>query len=174
VVRSRSLQQDRLRTCALFADCSAHECNVIDRLSVDVVVSAGRKICCEGLTRPQFVVVFDGVVELSRAGRRITILGPGAWFGHVALVGHQPAEQVSGVVLSASARLLVFSSQEFRSLLRAVPSVAEIVGRSAPGSDSPRARSHEALDVLPTGSAPRNIDAHAAARGRGRLATALG
>jgi CRP/FNR family transcriptional regulator, cyclic AMP receptor protein len=122
-MRIRSPQHRRLALLDLFARCTAKEINTIDALGTEVAVRAGTAVWREDLTAPQFIVVLEGLIELTRARDHVATLTPGGWFGHVALLARLPAESVSGVA-STPTRLLAFSRREFASLLRDVPTVA--------------------------------------------------
>jgi CRP-like cAMP-binding protein len=122
-MRIRSPQHRPIALLDLFAGCTAKEINTIDRLGTEIAVRAGTVVWREDLTTPQFVVVLEGRIELTRAGDHVATLAPGGWFGHVALLARLTAESVSGVA-STPTLLLAFSRREFASLLRAVPPVA--------------------------------------------------
>lgn len=121
-MRTGNRQHRRLANCEVFAGCTANQIRAIDQLGTTIAVPAGTPVWHEDRTAPQFVVVVEGEVDLTRSGEHIATLGAGAWFGHEALLDHLPAERVSGVV-TTSTILFACSKREFASLLRAVPSV---------------------------------------------------
>jgi CRP/FNR family transcriptional regulator, cyclic AMP receptor protein len=131
--RTRNPQHRQLASVDLFTTCSARELDTVDRLGTEVAVRAGTRVWHEGRTEPQFVIVLDGRIEVTRADERIATLGAGTWFGHDALIRRLRNEPASGVTTTPT-RLLVFSKREFASLLRAVPSVAETLRRPIPST----------------------------------------
>jgi CRP-like cAMP-binding protein len=125
-MRIRNPQNRRLALLDLFAGCTADQINMIDRLSTEIALPVGTPVWHEDRTEPQFVIVLEGRIELTRGGEHVAALTNATWFGHAALLARLPVEQVSGVVVSPT-RLLAFSKREFVSLLHAAPTVAAIL-----------------------------------------------
>jgi CRP-like cAMP-binding protein len=122
-MRFRTPQNRRLALLDLFAGCTADQINLIDRLSTEIALPVDTPVWHEDRTEPQFVIVLEGCIELTRGGEHVAALTNATWFGHAALLARLPTEQVSGVVVSPT-RLLAFSRREFASLLHAAPTVA--------------------------------------------------
>ena len=152
--RVRSPQHRELALFELFAGCTADQIDAIERLGTEVAVRNGTTVWREDRTEPQFVMVLDGQIELTRAGNHATTLTPGTWFGHVALLAHLPAEQVSGVVAAGSTptRLFAFSKRQFASLLHAAPTVAASLQHAAASTTQP-SLSRDELEPVETGPA---------------------
>ena len=72
---------DALGRVPLLAGLRRHELKSMSRGCEDMDVRAGRVLCCEGDFGRQFFVIVEGEVELSRGGRLVRRLGPGAFFG---------------------------------------------------------------------------------------------
>jgi CRP-like cAMP-binding protein len=133
-MRTRNPHQRRLALFELFSGCTTDEINTIDRLGTEINLPAGTSVWREDHTEPQFVMVLDGHITLTRAGEHVATLTPGAWFGHTALLAGSPTEAISGVVATTPARVLAFSRREFAALLRAVPAVAVTLRRPLPSN----------------------------------------
>jgi CRP-like cAMP-binding protein len=100
---------------------------LVERLGTDVAVRRGTILSAEGLTPPQFIVVCEGQVELTRGGEPIGVVLAGGWFGHRALLSRATVESVTAVAIVPT-RLYVSSRREFASLVSARPSVREKLG----------------------------------------------
>jgi len=139
-MRTRTSHQRQLASLTLFADCTHQELATVERLGSDVVIGPGRILFREEITPPQFLVVLEGAVDLTRAGDCIGMLLAGAWFGHKALLTRRATESCSGKA-PVQTRVLAFSRGEFATLLRAVPLMRHWILYPLPpdvSSDQPR------------------------------------
>jgi CRP-like cAMP-binding protein len=105
----------------LFERCSRSELAVIARSATTVDVPAGKVLAREGDTGREFFVIKSGSVEASRAGRRIGTLGPGNFFGEMALLERQP--RAATIAAMEPCSLLVLTGREFTSIVDTMPSV---------------------------------------------------
>jgi CRP-like cAMP-binding protein len=108
--------------CRPFRTCSARELRAVRGLGTLLDVPAGRRLCSEDLSRPEFVIVVQGVVQMFRRGRLVHELTAGDFFGHESLLAGDLTEGVTAIA-AAPSRIAVFTRFEFRSLLTALPSV---------------------------------------------------
>ena len=69
-----------------FEGLSARELKSIARLMTRLEVREGRTLVREGSVGREFFVIIDGEAEVTRNGRRINHLGPGATFGEAVAV----------------------------------------------------------------------------------------
>jgi len=90
----RRANHQRLSTLELFARCTSRQLDGIARLGTDIDVREGTRLCREHRTAPQFVVVVDGQVALYRGEHKIGVVHNGGWFGHGALLGGRPVEDL--------------------------------------------------------------------------------
>lgn len=145
-MRTRTSHQRQLASLPLFADCNNKELATVERLGTDVVIGPGTVLFREEITPPQFLVVLEGAIDLTRAGDCIGMLLAGAWFGHKALLTRRATESSSGKV-SVQTRVLAFSRGDFATLLHAVPLMRHWILYPAPphvSSDRPREIAFEA------------------------------
>jgi diguanylate cyclase len=106
---------DALGRVPLLAGLSRHELDRLSRGAEDMDVRAGRVLCREGDLGRQFFVIVEGEVELSRDGRHVRRLGPGAFFGESALIEREP--YTTSAIAVTDVRFFVLSSQAFSSLI---------------------------------------------------------
>jgi len=105
----------------LFQGLSRRELGLVAALADEIDLPAGRKLTSEGRSGREFVVIVNGVADVSRRGRTINKLGPGDFLGEIALVTGRP--RTATVTTRSPATLLVLSAHAFRSLLRSMPSI---------------------------------------------------
>ena len=103
----------------LFARCSKRELTEIASLADEVDIPEGKELIREGERGREFFVLVDGNAEVRRHGERVKSLGPGDFFGEIALITSVP--RTATVTAASPVRALVVSDQAFRSLLDRVP-----------------------------------------------------
>jgi CRP-like cAMP-binding protein len=113
---------DTLIEVGLLAGCSRKELAHIDRFTTRIEFPAGTALCRQGDAGSEFFVIIDGVAAVTKDGSQVANLGPGDFFGELALLDHGPRTATVTAVSALSA--LVLNRREFRSLLEAAPTVA--------------------------------------------------
>jgi CRP/FNR family cyclic AMP-dependent transcriptional regulator len=112
-----------LQTVWLFERCTPKELQAIAKLTTPLIADEGRVLAREGQTGGEFFVIVEGTADASIAGTHIASLGPGGFFGEMALLDRGP--RVATVVATSSMLLLVLSGREFEELIgKAIPSVS--------------------------------------------------
>jgi CRP-like cAMP-binding protein len=114
-----------LSSVPLFAGCGAGDLREIGQLSDEVSVPAGKVLAKEGATGHEFFVILDGSVEISRGGKRVRTLGPGDFFGELAMLGKVP--RTATATTTTPARLVVLGHREFMTLLASHPGIQQTV-----------------------------------------------
>jgi cAMP-dependent protein kinase regulator len=125
---------DLLRRTPLFGSCSKRELIQVARISDEIDFQSGRTLVKEGTVGREFFVLIDGSVDVRRKGRKIDALGPGDYFGEVALITDKPRNAT--VTTTSHVRALVLTKQSFRQLLGQYPmlslKVLQTVGERLP------------------------------------------
>ena len=111
-----------LKTVPMFATCTKKELGAIAQITKQVDFEAGRTICKEGETGAGFHVIVEGETKVQIGGRTRRRLGPGAFFGEIALLDGGP--RTATVVAETPVRTLSVPVWNFRSLLRREPGLA--------------------------------------------------
>ncbi|MDQ1401692.1 MAG: family transcriptional regulator, cyclic receptor protein [Actinomycetota bacterium] len=112
----------RLGEVPLFRACSKKDLQALAKSGDDIKIDAGKAVVTEGERGHEFYVVIDGKADVHRDGRIVTTLGPGDYFGELALLDPQPRD--ASVIASTPLELLVISQREFLGLLAEVPTIA--------------------------------------------------
>ena len=108
-----------LRKLPMFSDCSVNELQLVDTLTCESDVPAGRVLIREGHPASQMLVVMSGRARISRAGVTLGTAGPGACISGRELRAHA----ANSVTMTAETPMVVraASARELGSLLNSVP-----------------------------------------------------
>ena len=74
----------------------------------------------------ELMVIVDGDVSVTQDGKEIRRLGPGDFFGEIALI-YENARRTATVTSASHLRFFVLTRQSFRSLLEHQPEIEEKV-----------------------------------------------
>ena len=119
---------EALGRAPLFRDLSKHELGELAKATEDLEVEAGKVLTREGDLGREFFVIVEGEVSVTKDGEEIRRLGPGDFFGEIALV-YEDARRTATVTATTPLRFFVLTRQSFRSLLERQPKIEEKVMR---------------------------------------------
>jgi CRP/FNR family cyclic AMP-dependent transcriptional regulator len=117
IVDAKSLER-----VPLFAGLSPKEREKVARWSDTVDLPAGKHLLDEGRLPHEFFVILDGEVEVLHGGERLATLGPGDFFGEIALIEH--GRRTASVVTTTTTTLAVMSPASFAAMRREMAEVA--------------------------------------------------
>jgi CRP-like cAMP-binding protein len=110
----------------LFGGLSKHELGELAKATEDLEVEEGRVLTREGDLGREFFVIVEGDVSVTQDGNEIRRLGPGDFFGEIALI-YENARRTATVIALSPLRFFVLTRQSFRSLLEHQPEIEEKV-----------------------------------------------
>lgn len=99
------MDPSRLSSVPLFQSLSRHEREQVARWADEIDVPAGITSWTRAGSPTSFFVVLEGTVEVTQDGRHLTDLGPGDFFGGIALL--EAARRTATVVATTPARAVV-------------------------------------------------------------------
>lgn len=111
-----------LATVPLFSACSQRELKLVARRVEDVTVDPGKALVTEGDVGTEFFVILEGKATVERHGRKVATLGPGDFFGDLALLDRAPRNAT--VTAETPMELAVIGQREFSALIDEVPGFA--------------------------------------------------
>ena len=112
-------KEDLVRGVPLFAHCSPVEVAEVARIADEIEVAEDEELTREGDRGREFFVLLEGSAIVRRGGRKVNALGPGDFFGEIALVSRSP--RTATVTTTSPSRLLVITDARFRTLLERSP-----------------------------------------------------
>jgi CRP/FNR family cyclic AMP-dependent transcriptional regulator len=110
---------EHLQRVPLFRACSRDELRKVSRRTTDIPVAEGRTLVNEGDRGLEFFVIVDGRATVSRRGRKVGELGPGDFFGELALLIDAPRNAT--VTAETAMEAIVLSRKEFEAALADAP-----------------------------------------------------
>jgi CRP-like cAMP-binding protein len=108
---------------ALFERLSKDQLAEVARQTDEIDVDAGKRLVSAGRFGYEFFVIEDGTAEVVRGDEHIADLGPGDFFGEMALLGDTVRN--ADVITRSPMTAMVMTDTAFRSLARQMPEVAE-------------------------------------------------
>ena len=112
---------ERIRGVPLFSHCSKKELEAIARIADEVPLDEGVEMTKQGARGHEFGIIVDGTASVTANGNQLATLGPGDFFGEIALVSDVP--RTATVTATSPVRLLVITARDFRQLMRQSPDV---------------------------------------------------
>ena len=119
---------DLLARVPLFAGCTKAELIEVALSTDEREARAGDILTKQGERGREFFILVEGAVAVGRNGRNVAELGPGDWFGEIAILTFKA--RTATVTAASPVRLLVISDRAFRSVVEATPRIALKVLRS--------------------------------------------
>ena len=103
----------------LFSTSSAKDLRTIRKALEEVTVPPGRLLCEQGTIGQEFFLIVDGQASVKRNNRKVATLGPGQYFGELALLDRRPRS--ASVTSDTDMTLLVLGQRQFNGILDSVP-----------------------------------------------------
>ncbi|TMJ98213.1 MAG: cyclic nucleotide-binding domain-containing protein [Actinobacteria bacterium] len=117
---------DALAAIPLFKGLSRSELAQLAKLSEDLEVEEGKELTRQGEIGREFFVIVDGEVTVERDGREWRTLGPGDFFGEIALLSDS-YRRTATVRAKTPLRFFVLTRQAFLSLVSKQPDIEDKV-----------------------------------------------
>ena len=110
-----------VRHVPLFSQCTKRELTEIAGIADEIDLRDGKVLIREGERGREFFVLLDGSAEVTKDGRHINTLGPGDFFGEIALISNSP--RTATVTATSPVHTLVITDRSFRRLLDESPEI---------------------------------------------------
>jgi CRP-like cAMP-binding protein len=122
---ARDEKLDLLHRIPLFSGFDNRRLERLGMLADEVDVPAGKVLMRQGDTGVDMMIIVSGSVSVERDGNRLNTLGPGDFFGEIALLDGGP--RTATVTSEEPTRLLVITHRDFHSMMDEFPEVADQV-----------------------------------------------
>lgn len=113
-----------LKELTLFSGLGRRERKRVAPMVEEVEVADGREIVTQGDVAHELFVIQQGTATVTRDGETIADLGPGDFFGEVALFS-EDHRRTSSVTATSPMRLAVLHGRDVRVLDRELPEVSQ-------------------------------------------------
>lgn len=123
----RSKKTDILKNVGLFSACTNKELGEIAKLVDEVEVDEGTVLTKEGSSGREFFAIADGTAEVTLREEKLAELGPGQFFGEMALLDQGPRSAT--VTAATDMKLYALDARRFSTLLDRHPAVARKILR---------------------------------------------
>ena len=117
----RNEKVELIKRAPLFWNLSKRDLTRIAQLADEIDLREGKEMTRQGAAGREFFVLLEGDADVKKNGRRINRLGPGDFFGEIALVSDTP--RTATVVATSPVRALVITDRAFRRLLKEQPEI---------------------------------------------------
>jgi CRP/FNR family cyclic AMP-dependent transcriptional regulator len=118
----------QLRDVPFFGGLSKRELATIAQLTDELDVEAGKVLARQGESGQEFFVIIDGTAEVLRNDAPIAELGPGEFFGEMALLDED--RRTATVRAISPMKVLVMTRNSFRTIDRSMPQVHAAVAEA--------------------------------------------
>ena len=115
----RNEKAEWIKRAPLFANLSKRDLDEVAHLADEIDLREGKEMTRQGAPAREFFVLLEGEADVRKNGRRINQLGPGDFFGEIALVEDVP--RTATVTATTPVRTLVITDRAFRQLLEKQP-----------------------------------------------------
>jgi CRP/FNR family cyclic AMP-dependent transcriptional regulator len=119
---ARDDKLDLLADVGLFSGLNRKELTLVGRSADQVRAPSGTVLVEEGKPGHEFYLLLDGSAVVRRSGRRIATLGPGSYFGELAIL--DGGTRSATVVADSDVTMLVLGQRQFLGVLAEIPTVA--------------------------------------------------
>jgi len=113
---------ERLAQIELFSELASKEIRKVASFMTTMDVKAGRDLTVQGTLGREFMIIVEGEATVRRNGRLIASLGPGDFFGELAVIAGVP--RTATVRADSPMAVETLNRREFSSLLDESPKLA--------------------------------------------------
>lgn len=114
-----------LGSVPLFSSCTTRDLQKIAKASDEIAIEAGKVLVEQDAIGHEFFVIVEGTAQVTRNGHDVATMGPGDYFGELALFDGGP--RTATVTATTPMRVLVLGQREFAGLLDEVPGLTHKV-----------------------------------------------
>jgi CRP/FNR family transcriptional regulator, cyclic AMP receptor protein len=115
----------RLKDVPFFNKLKKKELELIARQADEIDVPAGKVLVKQGDLGDEFFVIEEGTADVARDGEHINVLGPGDFFGEMALL--EDDRRNATVTATSPMVVIVMTRSSFRSVDKTMPHVHQAV-----------------------------------------------
>ena len=122
---ARDEKLEHLKRVPLFARMGHRDLERVGQLADEIELGLDQLLTEQGKSGSEFFIVLDGRMTVLQDKRPVSHMGPGDFFGEIALVEERP--RTATVRTDGISRLLVINHREFHELMDEFPAIREAV-----------------------------------------------
>ena len=115
------MDSERLKTIPVFASLDDESLQGVATFATETSVPAGKRLLNEGDYAYEFMAIEEGEAEVVRNGERVATLGPGEFFGEIAVL--DKTLRTASVVALTPMRLITLSHWDLKRVAHALPQI---------------------------------------------------
>jgi CRP-like cAMP-binding protein len=117
------MDPERLKVIPVFASLDDETLREIATFATEISVPAGKHLLNEGDYAYEFMAIEEGEAEVVRQGERVATLGPGEFFGEIALL--EKTLRTASVIALTPMRLVTLSHWDLKRVGGAMTQIRE-------------------------------------------------
>jgi CRP-like cAMP-binding protein len=117
------MDPDRLRAIPVFSELDDETLQGVATFATETSVPAGKHLLNEGDYAYEFMAIEEGEAEVVRGGERLATLGPGDFFGEIALL--EKTMRTASVIAITPMRLVTLSHWDLKRVGGAMAQIRE-------------------------------------------------
>ena len=119
---ARDGKLELLSKVGLFSALNRKELTLVGKSADPAAVRSGTTVVSEGTPGHEFYLILEGTAVVRRNGRKVATLGPGNYFGELALLDN--GVRSATVVAETDLSVLIIGQRQFFGVLEEVPAVS--------------------------------------------------
>jgi CRP/FNR family transcriptional regulator, cyclic AMP receptor protein len=120
--RVERMDERRLRSIPLFASLSDRDRRQVAYWTDEIDIGEGERLVNQGAFAHEFFAILEGEAEVTREDQHLADLGPGDFFGEIAL--ETDDRRTATVTAKSPMKLVVMFGRDFRQMETSMPQVA--------------------------------------------------
>lgn len=132
---------ERLERIPLFAELSTGQRLMLARVVDELTAEAGETLMLQGEPGYEVLILEEGSADVLQDGEHINQMGPGDFFGELAVL-ELGSPRTASVVASTPVRAIVLTAHFMREVRERMPDVGEHIDREAAARRERDARAH--------------------------------
>jgi CRP/FNR family cyclic AMP-dependent transcriptional regulator len=113
------MEKTQLKSVPFFGKLKKKELEHVAQQCDEIDVSAGKALAKQGDLGDEFFVIEEGTAEVTRDGEKVAELGPGDFFGEMALL--EADRRNATVTATSPMTVIVMTRASFRAIDRSMP-----------------------------------------------------
>jgi CRP-like cAMP-binding protein len=113
----------RLKAIPLFADLDEETLRAVATFAGETSVPAGKELVKEGDYAHEFMAIEEGEAEVVRGGERLAMLGPGDFFGEIAVL--EKTLRTATVIATTPMRLVTLTHWDLKRVGGAIEKIRQ-------------------------------------------------